>query len=150
MYSIEQTVHDPFGGTKTIVPQGQFVSVLPLRNFGAKVTNAELATSEPLNGYIRKVHDDGKSMAYRYRGYLTLETNGYQPREIARLFSPVLQDWNQDGQIWEGWILERSGTKKLHQVVQLWWVRPLKLTSVLDAKPELKGAPAQAGDTTGT
>lgn len=50
-------------------------------------------------GFIRKVHDNGAFMAYRYNGFLLLETDGYQPKEIARLYSPEIQDWNQDGLI---------------------------------------------------
>jgi len=130
MYSIEYTIHDPFGGTKTVTPVGQHVSIVLMRDFGAKITNGQLAKAEPLIGYVRKVHDDGRSMAYRYRGYLILETGGYQPREIVRLFSPVLLDWNGDGQIWEGWVLERDGGKKLRQVVQLWWVKHVLATSM--------------------
>ena len=134
MYSIEYTNHDPFGGTKIVTPQGQRVSVTVMRERGAKVTFAELAATEPLIGLIRKSHDNGVSMAYRYSGYLVLETEGYQPRDIARLYSPVLQDWNRDGQIYVGWTLERWDDEKLHQVIQLWWIRPLE---ALPPKPEV-------------
>ena len=134
MYSIEKTHDDPFGGRKVITPQGQHVSVTVMRNRGAKVTYAELAAMDPMIGFIRKVHDNGAFMAYRYNGFLLLETDGYQPKEIARLYSPEIQDWNQDGLIYLGWSLERWEDDKLHQVVQLWWIRQLH---GLSAKPNI-------------
>lgn len=137
MYSVEYTQNDPFGGTKVVTPQGQRVSVTVMRHRGAKVTYAELAAMEPMVGFIRKVHDNGVSMAYRFNGYLLLETDGYQPRQIARLYSPEIQDWNKDGLIYFGWDLERWDDEKVHQVVQLWWIRPL---DGLSAKPEIATA----------
>lgn len=134
MYSIEHSVNDPFGGNKVVTPQGQHVSVTVMRERGAKVTYADLAAKEPLVGYIRKSHDNGVSMAYRYNGYLILETDGHHPRCMARLYSPEIQEWNKDGQIYVGWALERWEDDKVHQVVQLWWIRPLE---ALSAKPEI-------------
>lgn len=134
MYSIEYTDHDPFGGTKVVTPPGQHVSVTVMRDRGAKVTYAELAAMEPMIGFIRKVHDNGMQMAYRYNGFLRLETDGYQPREIARLYSPMIQDWNKDGLIYLGWVLERWDDDKVRQVVQLWWIRQLE---GLPAKPDI-------------
>lgn len=78
--------------------------------------------------------DFGVSMAYRYNGYVLLETDGHQPRQIARLYSPEIQDWNKDGLIYFGWDLERWDDEKVRQVVQLWWIRPL---DGLSAKPEI-------------
>lgn len=89
---------------------------------------------EPMVGFIRKVHDHGAFMAYRYNGYLLLETGDHQPRDIARLYSPEIQDWNQDGLIYTGWALERWDDDKTHQVVQLWWIRQLH---GLPAKPSI-------------
>lgn len=145
MYSIEYTNHDPFGGTKVVTPRGQHVSVAVMRERGAKVTYAELAAEEPMIGFIRKVHDNGVQMAYRYNGFLLLESDGCQPRQIARLYSPMIQDWNQDGQIYLGWVLERWEDDKLHQVVQLWWIRALE---GLTAKPDIVPAslPKPAGN----
>ena len=105
-----------------------------MRNRGAKVTYAELAAMEPMIGFIRKVHDHGAFMAYRYNGYLLLETDGHNRREIARLYSPEIQDWNQDGLIYTGWAMERWEDEKIHQVVQLWWIRQLH---GLSAKPDI-------------
>lgn len=130
MYSIEYSYDDPFAGPKTVTPKGMRVAVSVLRSFGAKVTCAELGRTQPIVGFIRKVHDNGKSMAYSYNGFLTLETDGYQPRELARLHSPTINDWNGDGEILEGWVLERGAEGKLHQVMQLWWVRPLAADAV--------------------
>lgn len=132
MYSIEYYYQDPFAGPKMVTPKGQHVSVITMRIQGAKVTLAELAATEPLIGYIRKTHDTGERMAYRYNGTLVLETGEYQPRKIACLHSPVLQEWNKDGQIYQGWVLEKMGDDKLHQVIQLWWIRQLE---GLSAKP---------------
>lgn len=134
MYSTEYTKNDPYGGAKVVTPQGQRVSVTAMRNRGAKVTYADLAAMDPMVGYIRKVHDNGVSMAYRYNGYLLLETDAHPPRQIARLYSPEIQDWNKDGLIYRGWDLERWDDKKVHQVIQLWWIRPL---DGLPAKPEI-------------
>lgn len=139
MYSVEYTHDDPFGGKKFVTPQGQHVSVTVMRDQGAKVSYAALAAMEPMIGYIRKVHDNGVSMAYRYNGFFTLETAGHQPREIARLYSPLIQDWNKDGLIYQGWVLERWDDDKVHQVVQLWWIRQLE---ALPAKAEIIKAPA--------
>lgn len=126
MYSIEYTHDDPFGGKKVVTPTGQHVSVTVMRDQGAKVSYAALGAMEPMIGYIRKVHDNGVSMAYRYNGFFTLETGGHQPREIARLYSPLIQDWNKDGLIYQGWVLERWEDDKVRQVVQLWWIRQLE------------------------
>lgn len=138
MYSLAFTQHCPFGGEKVITPQGQRVSVTSMRVRGAKVTYTALARGEPMIGYIRKVHDNGECMAYRYKGFLLLETDGYSPREISRLYSPELQDWNKDGQIYVGWVLDRWEDDKIHQVVQLWWIRQL---DGLAAKPEIVPGP---------
>jgi hypothetical protein len=135
MYSIEFTQNDPFGGPKIVTPQGQHVSVTVLRDRGAKVTHREIVTADPMIGFIRRVHDNGVSMAYRYNGFLLLETDGYRPRELARLFSPEIQEWNKDGLIYVGWSLERWEDEKVHQVVQLWWIRQLE---GLSAKPKIE------------
>jgi hypothetical protein len=74
-------------------------------------------------------------MAYRYNGFLLLETDGYRPRELARLFSPEIQEWNKDGLIYVGWTIERWDDEKTHQVVQLWWIRQLE---GLSAKPKIE------------
>ena len=108
MYSIEFTQNDPFGGPKIVTPQGQHVSVTVLRDRGAKVTHRELVTADPMIGFIRRVHDNGVSMAYRYNGFLLLETDGYRPRELARLFSPEIQEWNKDGLIY---VSDRRGNR---------------------------------------
>jgi len=135
MYSIELTHNDPFAGPKIVTPQGQHVSVTVLRDRGAKVTHRDLVAGEPMIGFIRRVHDNGVSMAYRYNGFLLLETDGYRPRELARLFSPEIQEWNKDGLIYVGWSLERWEDEKVHQVVQLWWIRQLE---GLSAKPKIE------------
>lgn len=143
MYSIEFTRDDPYGGKKIVTPQGQHVSVTVMRERGAKVTYSELAAIEPMIGYIRKVQDNGESMAYRYNGFLLLESDGHQPQQIARLYSPIIQDWNKDGLIYQGWVLERWDDEKVHQVVQLWWIRQL---DGLPAKPNVgANSPKKAG-----
>lgn len=103
MHSITFTNSDPFAGPKVVTPQGQHVSVTVLRNRGAKEIHRGLAEGEPMIGLIRKVHDNGVSMAYRYNGFLLLETDGYQPRKLARLFSPEIQEWDKDGLVYVGW-----------------------------------------------
>lgn len=145
MYSITYSDNDPLGGPRVVTPQGQRVSVAVMRDRGAKVTYAELASQDPMIGDIRRVHDNGISMAYRYNGFLLLETDGYQPREIARLYSPEIQDWNKDGLIYTGWALERWEDGKVHQVVQLWWIRQLE---GLSAKPDIVAGPRGNAKTT--
>lgn len=66
MHSPGRTDDDPICGREIIAPQGQRVSITVMRNRGAKVTYAELAAMEPMIGFIRKVHDHGAFMAYRY------------------------------------------------------------------------------------
>jgi hypothetical protein len=88
MYSIEYTHDDPFGGKKIVTPTGQHVSVTVMRDQGAKVSYAALGAMEPMIGYIRKVHDNGVSMAYRYNGFFTL-TSSFASKTLGstRLFS---------------------------------------------------------------
>ncbi len=59
MSSLEYTHDDPFGGKKIVTPQGLHVSVIVMRDQGAKIFYAALAAMEPMIGYIRKAHDNG-------------------------------------------------------------------------------------------
>lgn len=119
-------------------PVGQKVAVVLLRNCGVKLSYAELDAAEPLIGYIRRV--DGYSatsgMAYRTHSILQLKHDAHALGEIAHLNNPGLVDWNQDGLIYEGWVLERSpADDRMRQVVQMWWIRNLE---AMPAKPEIK------------
>jgi hypothetical protein len=119
-------------------PVGQKVAVVLLRNRGAKLSYAELDVVEPLIGYIRRVDGHGATsgMAYRTHSMLQLRRDTFSLAEIAHLNNPGLVDWNQDGLIYEGWVLERDPVEgKLHQVVQMWWIRNLE---ALPAKPEIR------------
>jgi len=74
-------------------------------------------------------------MAYRTHSMLQLKLDARALGEIAHLNNPGPVDWNRDGLIYEGLVLERDpAEEKMHQVVQMCWVRNLE---VLPAKPEI-------------
>lgn len=119
-------------------PVGQKVAVVLLRNWGAKLSYSQLDAAEPLIGYICRVDGYGAAsgMAYRTHSMLQLKRDAHALGEIARLNNPGLVDWNQDGLIYEGWVLERDpADDQMHQVVQMWWIRNL---DALPAKPEIR------------
>lgn len=118
-------------------PAGQRVAVVLLRNCGFKPSYAELEASEPLVGYIRRVDGYGSAagMAYRSHSLLQLKYDKHSLGEIAHLSNPSLVDWNSDGVIYEGWVLERDEEGKMQQVVQMWWIRTLE---AMTAKPEIR------------
>ena len=74
-------------------------------------------------------------MAYRTHGVLELKRDITSVGNIAHLNSPALFDWNQNGVIYEGWVLEPAAEGKMRQVVQMWWIRNLEPMTV---KPEIK------------
>lgn len=117
------------------------LAVVLLRNRGVKLSYAELEAAEPLIGYIRRVdgYGAGSGMAYRTHSMLQLKRDPYALGESAHLNNPGLVDWNKDGVIYEGWVLERDPTDdRMHQVVQMWWIRNLE---GMPAKPEIKRRP---------
>jgi hypothetical protein len=51
---------------------------------------------------------------------LQLKRDPHSLGEITQLNNPALVDWNQDGLIYEGWVLERDPTDdRMRQVVQM-------------------------------
>ena len=119
-------------------PVGQKVAVVLLRQYGVKLSFSQLAAAAPLVGYIRRIdgYGAGSGMAYRTHSMLQLKRDAHALGEIAHLNNPCLVDWNQDGLIYEGWVLERDpADDRMHQVVQMWWIRNLE---ALSAKPEIR------------
>ncbi|WP_090189635.1 MULTISPECIES: hypothetical protein [unclassified Duganella] len=138
MYSETHSYIAEGGCPKTDTPAGQKVAVIVLRGRGFKLSYAELTTAEPLIGYINRMDGNGarSGMAYRTHGVLELRASASALGSIAHLNNPVLFDWNKDGQIYEGWVLERDPADgRLQQVVQMWWIRNLE---ALTEKPEIK------------
>lgn len=138
MYSETRSYKAPGGCPMTEQPGGQKVAVVLLRSWGAKLSYSQLDGAEPLIGYIRRIDGYGASagMAYRTHSMLELKRDPHSPGDIARLNNPGLVDWNQDGVIYEGWVLERDpADDRMHQVVQMWWIRNLE---AMPAKPEIK------------
>lgn len=121
----------------TYTPPGQRVAVVVLRNRGFKPTKAELASQEPMIGMIRFDRlGESDGMAYRALSELKLMDERSDIRCLACLRDPELFDWNEDGVIYRGWILEPDPVdQRLQQVVQMWWIRNLE---ALPAKPEIK------------
>jgi hypothetical protein len=110
---------------QTVRPEGELVSVALLREHGCKVTKDQLADAEWLHGRISyEQFGDEPCMAYRIRDSLRLMAPGaLASRSLACLNNPVLRDWNVDGQIFEGWVLEPCDEGKMAQVVQVWWIK---------------------------
>lgn len=138
MYSKIRSYKAQGGCPMTEQPVGQRVAVVLLRNRGAKLSYAQLDAAEPLIGYIRHVDGYGATsgMAFRTHSMLQLKGDAHALGEIAHLNNPCLVDWNQDGLIYEGWVLERDpADEKMHQVVQMWWIRNLE---AMPAKPEIR------------
>jgi len=98
---------DLHNGNELVSPEGQHVSVTAMHDRGAKGSRTRLPPIEPMIGFIHKSHDNGKCMAYRYNGYLILESECYRPRDVARLYHPEIQEWNKDRQIHVVWTLVR-------------------------------------------
>lgn len=124
-------------------PVGQKVAVVLLRSSGAKLSYSQLEGAEPLIGYIRRIDGHGASagMAYRTHSVLELKRDPHSLGDIARLNNPGLFDWNQDGVIYEGWVLERDpGDDRMRQVVQMWWIRNLE---AMTAKPPIRPRPKE-------
>jgi hypothetical protein len=137
MYSEKRSYKAQGGCPMTEEPPGQKVAVVLLRNRGVKLSYAELGAAEPLIGYIRRLDGYGATsgMAYRTHRMLQLKRDAHALGEIAHLNNPGLVDWNRDGLIYEGWVLERDPVdERMHQVVQMWWIRNLE---ALPAKPEI-------------
>ena len=119
-------------------PAGQKVAVIVLRGRGIKLSYAQLEKVEPLVGYITKIDGYGarSGMAYRTHSVLELRAGPSSLGAIAHLNSPWLFDWNQDGQIYEGWVLEPDPADgRMQQVIQMWWIRNLE---AMTAKPEIQ------------
>jgi len=124
---------------------GQKVAVIVLRGRGFKLSYAQLSAAEPLIGYITREDGTGagSGMAYRTHSRLELREKAQSLGSIAHLNNPFLFDWNSDGLIFEGWVLERDPLdERLQQVVQMWWVRNLE---ALSEKPEIKPFKLQPG-----
>jgi hypothetical protein len=67
---------------------------------------------------------------------------------LAHLNNPCLLDWNRDGVIYEGWVLERNPVDgRMQQVVQMWRIRNL---AVMTEKPEIKPFNLQHGQRDGS
>jgi len=146
MYSETRSYIAQGGCPMTSTPSGQKVAVLVLRDRGMKLSYAQLQEAVPLIGYITKADGYGarSGMAYRTTGLLELRATPLSQGTIAQLHNPWLFDWNQDGQIYEGWVLEREPSDgRLQQVVQMWWIRNLE---PLSEKPEIKPFKLRAGE----
>lgn len=137
------------GCPKIETPSGQRVAVIVLRERGFKLSYAQLAAVEPIIGYIRRIdgHPAGSGMAYRTHSMLKLTDGASTERSLAHLNNPCLFDWNRDGVIYEGWVLERNPADgKMQQVVQMWWIRNLE---VMSEKPEIKPFHLHSGQRSG-